>query len=558
MNTFVIVAIVAVAAVIILCLSIQLYLKNKTIQRIAKRQAEAEAANRAKSGFLAKVSHEIRTPMNAILGITEIQMQRRELPPETLEALGEVYNSGYVLLNIINNILDLSKIEAGKQELMPVIYDVVSLLNDTVQLHGMQYDSKPIEFIIQVDEHIPSMLFGDELRIKQILNNLLSNAFKYTNSGEVLLSVSVDTAAEAGQIILVVCVRDTGQGMTQDQVGKLFDEYTRFNLEANRTIQGTGLGLTITKQLVAMMDGEIFVESELHKGSVFTVRLPQGTVGSEVLGQCHFGKTSLLKKPPLVICDYMPYGRVLIVDDVESNLYVARGLMLPYGLSIETVTSGFDAVEKINSGITYDIIFMDYYMPKMDGMEAAKIIRSLGYTHPIVALTANAVAGQKEMLLANGFDGFISKPIDLRQLNDTLNKLIRNKYPAETVEAAQRLKEELAHHRSDSAPLSPVNPQLAAIFIRDAEKAFAVLETLQREKYRRNDDVQTFVITIHAMKSALVNIGETALHDHALKLEQAGLELNIAAIESEVPVFLNALQAVVDKLRPAADYGANH
>jgi signal transduction histidine kinase/DNA-binding response OmpR family regulator/PAS domain-containing protein len=529
------------------------------VTELITAKEQAIQANIAKSSFLARVSHEVRTPMNAILGITEIQLQNEKNSPDMQEALGEIYNAGYLLLGIINDILDLSKIEAGKLELVPVNYDVASLINDTVHLNVIRYDSKPIVFNFQVDENIPVTLLGDELRIRQVLNNLLSNAFKYTDSGEVSLSVAVEHTENDAQTTLIFRVSDTGQGMTAEQVDKLFEEYTRFNLEANRTTVGTGLGMAITKYLVQMMNGEISVESTLGKGSVFTVRLPQGIVdGAKVLGrelaenlkQFRFDNMAQLKKASNIVREYMPYGKILIVDDVNTNLYVTRGLLTPYGLSVETAMSGFETIEKIKSGLVYDIIFMDHFMPKMDGIEATKIIRELGYTKPIVALTANALAGQAEVFLASGFDGFISKPIDIRQLNAVLNKLVRDKYPAEIVEAARRLKEGLNKYPADSAPSLSTDPELAENFIRDAEKALAILKTIHKNNYRRTDDVQVFVLNVHAMKSALANVGEQALSDIALNLEQIGRQGDIPAMLAGTPAFLTSLRAVIEKIKP--------
>ena len=532
------------------------------ITELIDAKEQAIQANLAKSNFLARISHEVRTPMNAILGITEIQLQNDKNPQDTEEALGEIYNAGYLLLGIINDILDLSKIEADKMELVPVNYDVANLFNDTIHLNVMRYDSKPIEFKFQIDENIPVTLFGDELRIRQILNNLLSNAFKYTDSGEVSLLVAAESSASAEQnarIMLVFRVSDTGQGMTAEQVDKLFDEYTRFNMEANRATVGTGLGMAITKHLIQMMNGEILVESEPGKGSTFTVRLPQKTVdGSGALGkesaeklkQFRFDKTAQLKKTPNIVREYMPYGRILIVDDVHTNLYVARGLLAPYGLSVETAESGFEAIEKIKSGITYDIIFMDHFMPRMDGIEATKIIRELGYTQSIVALTANALAGQTEMFLENGFDGFISKPIDIRQLNAVLNKLVRDKYPAETIEAARRLSDGLKKYTANNALPNTADPELVENFVRDAEKSLALLETIHTNNYRRTDDAHVFMLNVHAMKSVLANIGETTLSDVALNLEQAARNEDIAAMTAGTPAFLTSLRAVIEKIKP--------
>jgi len=525
---------------------------------MAKEQAEQ--SSRFKSQFLSRMSHEVRTPMNAILGITEIQLQDETMPPGRREALNKIYNSGYLLLGIINDILDLSKIEAGKLELTPISYDVQNLINDTVQLTVIRYDNKPIDFNLQVDENIPITLFGDELRIKQILNNLLSNAFKYTDKGEISMSVTAENIrqGENPQITLVFRVADTGQGMTSEQMHKLFDEYTRFNLEANRTVEGTGLGMNITKNLVRMMDGEISVESEPGKGSAFTVRLPQKIVGSGVLGkesvekvkQFNIGRTAQTNNAPQFVREYMPYGRVLVVDDVESNLYVARGLMAPYGLSIEIATSGPETIEKIRGGATFDIIFMDHFMPQMDGMEATKIIRDLGYTHPIIALTANALAGQAEMFLENGFDGFISKPIDIRQLNASLNKFVRDKYPSEVVEAARKQAIKINMAKSSAEKVQPSSgPELSAIFTRDAEKAVANLKIITSNAFRRDDDLRQYVINVHSMKSALANIGENELSATALKLELAGRAENISVIMAETPAFMEALGKIIEKNR---------
>ena len=532
------------------------------ITELIEAKEHAEQSNRFKTQFLSRMSHEVRTPMNAILGITEIQLQDETIPPGMREAIDKIYNSGYLLLGIINDILDLSKIEAGKLELLPTDYDVPSLIYDTVQLTAIQYGNKPIDFNLNIDENIPLTLFGDELRIKQILNNLLSNAFKYTDSGEVSLEITAEypQQGEGQDVTLVFRVADTGQGMTGEQLNKLFDEYTRFNMEANLATQGTGLGMNITRHLVNLMSGEISVESEPGKGSVFTVRLPQRIVGPGVLGrelsenvkQFNTGRAEHISNAQQFVRDFMPYGRVLIVDDVETNLYVARGLMAPYGLSIETATSGFEAVEKIKSGATFDIIFLDHFMPKMDGMEAARIIRDLGYTRPIVALTANALAGQAEMFMESGFDGFISKPIDIRQLNASLNKLIRDKYPPEVVESArlQAARINLEKSADREAQQQASNSELGAIFVRDAEKAFTNLKTIISHTFRRADDFRQFIINTHSMKSALANIGEAGLSSMAFKLELAGRAENIPAIESETPTFLEALSEVIKKNRP--------
>jgi len=508
----------------------------------------AEESNKAKSDFLARVSHEIRTPMNAILGITEIQLQDEKHPPLTKEAFERIYNSGDLLLGIINDILDLSKIEAGKLILNPAKYDTASLIHDTAQLNILRYETKPIEFVLEVKEDLPLLLIGDELRIKQTLNNLLSNAFKYTEQGTVKLTVCAE------ENTLVFKVSDTGQGMTPDQLEKLGTEYSRFNMEANRETEGTGLGMNITRNLVHLMNGSLSVESAFGVGSTFTVRLPQERADSAVIGKemaenlMKLNLDNSVKMRAFQINrEFMPYGRILVVDDVETNLYVARGLLAPYGLSVETAMSGFEAIDKIKDGLTYDIIFMDHMMPRMDGIEATKIIRDSGYAQPIVALTANALAGQAAIFMENGFDDFISKPIDTRQLNMVLNKLVRDKYPAEVVEAARKQKEALLASSEQKESLSP---DLAEIFVRDAKKAVAVMEPLYSNSFGGNDDLSTFVINIHAMKSALANIGEAALSAEAAALEHVGREKDINLILSGFPPFLERLNTVVKKLEP--------
>jgi PAS domain S-box-containing protein len=527
------------------------------ITEIVTAKEVAEQSSRYKSQFLSRMSHEVRTPMNAILGITEIQLQNEELPADMKEALGKISNSSYLLLGIINDILDMSKIEAGKLELTHAVYDVASIISDTLNINIFKYESKPIKFNLVVDENIPEKLSGDGLRIKQILNNLLSNAYKYTDKGEISMSVAAEyPKRENDQLTLVFRVADTGHGMTNEQLDKLFDEYARFNVEASRTVEGTGLGMSITKQLVKMMNGKISVESELGKGSVFTVSLPQGITGPEMLGkktvenlmQFHNESTKQLRKSSNIVREYMPYGRVLIVDDMETNLYVARGLMAPYCLSVETSLSGFEAVEKVKSGSSFDIIFMDHFMPKMDGIETAKIIRELGYTHPIVALTANALAGMADMFMKNGFDGFVSKPIDIRQLNFYLNKFIRDKYPPEVVKAAQK-QAAILKIATDKRERTVSDDGLKTVFVRDAEKALARMSMIHQNSYRRTDDIRQFVINAHAMKSTLMNIGEAGLSDVAFELEKAGRAENMPLILGKTPQFLEALDMVIEKYK---------
>jgi len=520
-----------------------------TLQNLARERAEAEAASNAKSSFLAMMSHEIRTPMNAILGIAEIQLQDELLVPSATEAFGKIYSSANTLLRIINDILDLSKIEAGKLGLIIDKYDIATILNDTAQLNMMRINSKPIEFRVEVDENTPKVLLGDELRIKQILNNLLSNAFKYTERGEVKLEVSAEFGnkaentdmASVSDVTLIFRVSDTGQGMTQEQVHELFEKYSRFNLDINRAVEGAGLGMNITQDLIKMMNGEIFVESEPGKGSKITVYLPQKDVGSGVLGKelsdslryFRMDHATRLKRTKIVR-KQMSRAGVLIVDDVETNLYVAKGLMQFYGLSVDTVLSGQEAIDKLNNGDKYDMVFMDHMMPEMDGIETVALIRQMGETNsyfknlPIVALTANAVAGTKEMFIKNGFNDFLSKPIDTAELNTILERWIPIEKQGEE-EHGVVVEESNAKQNIE---ISGVNTEKGieisggtvdaylrtlSIFLGDSHKK------IKEIKYcLEHGDIPLYTTHVHALKSAAANIGAGNLSKAAEKLEAAG------------------------------------
>ena len=519
------------------------------ITELVNAREMAEQSNRSKGVFLAQMSHEIRTPMNAILGISEIYLRDKQLSSHAAEGFRKIYDSGNLLLHIINDILDFSKIDAGKMEIIPDKYDIPSLVNDTVQLCRLRYESKPIEFTLQIDENTPLELIGDELRIRQVLNNLLSNAFKYTDAGEVELSVAAEPGQDDDTVTLVFQVSDTGQGMKPDQLERLFQEYERFNMETNRGISGTGLGLNITKRLIDMMGGGIAVESTVGKGSVFTVRLPQKTCGPVLCGPDiaeslrDFNYDMSITKKTQIAYEPMPYGQVLIVDDVESNLYVAKGLMLPYELHIDLAKSGFDAIEIIKSGKVYDVVFMDHMMPKMDGMKTTKIIRDMGYTHPIVALTANAISGQSEIFLANGFDGFISKPIDSRELDMFLINLIRDKKPPEMIEQARRERREAA------APKKELT-ELEKYFLMDAENIMPALSAMcAMGPALDGGDMDDYITAAHGIKSALANIGEKKLSGFAFELEQAGKARDLDGIAGKTPAFIQELQALTEELK---------
>ena len=408
----------------------------------------AEESSRAKSRFLARMSHEIRTPISAVLSISEIQLQTPNLPTQIGEAFAMINSSADLLLSVINDILDLSKIEASKMELLLDEYAVASVVTDVVHLHLINIESRNIKFRVFVDENLPTMLIGDAVRIKQIMNNILSNAFKYTEVGSIELHVSLKKhELDESSLTLIISIRDTGLGMTEEQIVSLnsYNEYIRFHERKNRSIEGTGLGMSIAYNLAHLMNANIDINSEVGKGTYVVISIPQQIASSEILGkelsnqlQQFKGDTQSIRRKFKHEAELMPYGRVLVVDDVKSNLYVAEGLMKFYDLNIDTCDNGYEAIEKIKLGNVYDIIFMDHMMPGIDGIETMKILRDMDCTYPIVVLTANALVGQEEEYIQSGFDSFLSKPIMMDKLDAVLIKYVKDKQPPEVIEATVR------------------------------------------------------------------------------------------------------------------------
>jgi len=399
---------------------------------------EAQDANRAKSSFLASMSHEMRTPLNAVVGLSELLLNTSRLETDVEEKLDKVHTSGMTLLGIVNDILDLSKIESGRFEMHPAEYDTPSLINDIVSLNIMRISEKPITFKLYVDERLPVLIYGDDLRVKQIFNNLLSNAFKYTNSGTVEWSVTFET--DGYNIWLISYVKDSGIGIKKEDIRKLFRDYSQVDAETNRKAEGTGLGLAITKRLIEMMNGIITVESEYGKGSTFKVRLRQKFVSDVPIGRAtadnlmgsRFTSLKRLRSANIIRID-LSYANILLVDDVQTNLDVIKGMLKPYKARIDCAMSGYQALEMLRAGkLRYDAIFMDHMMPGMDGIETTRIIREeiesgSAKKIPIIALTANALSGNEKIFLDNGFQAYISKPIDMMRLDSVLRQWVRDK-----------------------------------------------------------------------------------------------------------------------------------
>jgi len=393
----------------------------------------AEESSREKSRFLARMSHEIRTPITAVLGISEIQLQSKIARDSHDEAFSKIYDSAKILLDLVNDILDISKIESGKMHLVIDKYEVASFISDVVNMHALSMTNEEIDFQVFVDTNMPRILVGDNLRIKQIISNILSNAFKYTERGHVKLSFRCKSGEADSEVVeLVISISDTGLGMTKEQIDELFNEYTRFHEELAIPRSGAGLGMPIVYNLASLMEANVKVDSKVGEGTVVTIEIPQRKIGSEVLGEeiaeriQRFERETFVERPKFTP-ESMPYGKVLVVDDVSTNLYVAKGLLELYDLDVEVCDSGRKAIEKIEQGNVYDIIFMDQMMPEINGIEALLEIRNMGYNKTVIALTANAIMGQEEEFLKIGFDDFVSKPIQTVRLNDVLIKHIKDK-----------------------------------------------------------------------------------------------------------------------------------
>ena len=392
----------------------------KMIEELNIAKDAADKANKAKSEFLSNMSHEIRTPLNAIVGFSQA-LSEEDLPESAKEEVKDIMMASNGLLEIVNGILDISKIEANKIEIVNTEYSFKDVYENLLALTKARLGDKPLEIRTSYDESIPKILYGDHTRVKQVILNILTNAIKYTKEGYIDFKVS---SLVSGDICrLIISVEDSGIGIKQENISKLFSKFERFDLEKNITIEGTGLGMAITKKLIELMNGTIVVQSVYGKGSKFTIAIDQRIIHKEeeeVIGEVE--EIEEVKKEVDVTGK-----KVLIVDDNKINLKVASRLLESFKLDIETVDSGILCIQKITSGTMYDLILMDDMMPQMSGVETLhKLKENSEFSIPVVALTANAISGMREKYINEGFDDYLAKPIDKEELNKIIIKYLNN------------------------------------------------------------------------------------------------------------------------------------
>lgn len=528
---------------------------------------QTEDANRAKTNFVSNMSHEIRTPMNSIVGITEILLRSRHSPKEQ-EYLLNIQSSGRVLLTIINDVLDCSKMEAGKMQLFDEPYDTCSLFHDLRISMENRIGHSGLELIYDIDQDIPCKLKGDMGRIRQVIINLVNNAIKYTEKGSVRFSVHV-RQKNTDKVMLYYEVADTGIGIRKEDQKILFDAFQRVEMDRNRYVEGTGLGLTISQNLVNMMGGVIEVESEYGKGSRFFFTIEQTIIDPTPVSAVNYnGQKDNVTEKEAECLFIAPEAHILLVDDNELNLVVAKELLKPLRMQIDTAENGLQAVKMVR-GSQYDLVLMDHMMPVMDGIEAAKAIRALPEDKyqklPIIALTANAMVDARKEFLNAGMNGFVAKPIDFaricNQLKLWLPKDLVRDVPKE--EAKKLLADDLSDRE-----IQPKDPQMGFSFeegVKHCGSKAALMKTI-RIFYRTIDSkankieqclkeglISDYVIEIHALKSSALLIGAVPLSEAAKELEDYGKQGKTEVLEEKTPDVLTLYRDLKNILRPYAE-----
>ncbi len=539
--------------------------KARESDELRKAKAMAEEASKAKGDFLANMSHEIRTPINAILGMNEMVL--RESDDDTiLEYSKNIKVSGSTLLGLINDILDFSKIESGKIDIIPVDYDLSTVLGDLVNMIYTRAEKKGLLLKTEFDSNIPKMLNGDEIRIKQIITNILTNAVKYTEKGSVTFKVAYEKSEDEPDIILLkVSVEDTGIGIREEDMDKLFGEFERIEENRNRYVEGTGLGMSITRNLLDMMGSSLDVDSRYGEGSVFSFTLRQKVVSDEPLGDYAVSyREHMLKQQSYRERFTAPDARILVVDDNSMNLTVFKGLVKQTLMKVDTAEDG-DTGLSLAADTTYDMIFFDHMMPGKDGIETLKELRSQtdgpNDGTPVICLTANAVSGAREMYINAGFDDYLTKPVDA----DRLEALLLAYLPEDKVIKTLISEDEENNKKSDSIPVqleeldkeewidvkagiqnsgsvSAYMP-LLEIFYNAHEQKMEELNGFYEKK-----DIENYTIKIHALKSSLRLIGAYGSGEKAQLLEDAGKSGDFDYIKEHHASFIEEYAAFKEPL----------
>lgn len=563
---------IAFVAMLVLCIVVTILLVNKIIRwhedvnkKLSEAAKNATDAGKAKSQFLAQMSHEIRTPINAVIGMDEMIL-RESNEPEIREYASNIQSAGRNLLNIVNEILDFSKIEEGKMEIIPVRYELLDVVNDMVTMISDKAEKKGLELKLNIDPGLPKSLFGDDVRLRQIIINLLTNAVKYTDKGFIRLSMSGKSEGD-DEFSLKVEIRDTGIGIKQEDMERLFTSFQRLDVERNRNIEGTGLGISIVQALLNMMGSKLEVNSTYGEGSLFSFTLKQRIVDSSPIGAFEYNnKTGREEQEEEYL--FAEGVKVLVVDDNDMNLKVAKGLMKRCGIVPDLAESGHKCIEMLTA-YRYDLIFLDHMMPGLDGIETLKRIREkklVDESDPIIALTANAIVGIREFYIENGFTDYLSKPIEVRELEKILLKYL----PEDRVKMIRKdeSKDSEAREKKDT-PEDPLQILKEAGI--DTEKGieysafseefyFEMIKTFtdgyakkadEIKKDFENEDWNDYRIKVHALKSTARTLGADTLGELAFAQETAAKEERIADIRSGIEELLESYEKTVNTMTQA-------